>query len=299
MVSYPLILIAGSKRQKIQLKNAICEKIQRMERRFLTIVLLTDFGESEYVGIIKGVIRQNAPKADIIDLTHSIMSHEVIEAAWVLYKSYRFFPEQSTFCVVVDPGVGTNRQAIAIKTSNYYFAGPDNGVLWQTATEDGVKEVVLLNTENASPTFHGRDVFAPVAARLDSGTANLLSLGTPTQLQQKLELNPSAPNSGMVVRIDQFGNIVTNLPKPATLESLDLQLRQKIKPFKIDFFRTFADGPSNKPFAIIGSAETIEIVLRNGRAVDIFGAKPGESVELRPTVTVDRKEGGNSSCSNS
>lgn len=256
-----------------------------MERRFLTIVLLTDFGESEYVGIMKGVIRQNAPKADVIDLTHSIMSHEIIEAAWVLYKSYRFFPGQSTFCVVVDPGVGTSRQAIAIKANNYYFVGPDNGVLWQTATEDGVKEVVLLNTQNSSPTFHGRDVFAPVAARLDSGISNLLMLGTPTELQQKLELKPSAPNRGMVVRIDHFGNIITNLPKPAASESFELQLRQMANPIKIDFFRIFADGPSNKPFAIIGSAETIEIVLRNGRAVDIFGVKAGESVELLPIHT--------------
>ncbi|MHA2499282.1 MAG: SAM hydrolase/SAM-dependent halogenase family protein [Candidatus Hodarchaeales archaeon] len=253
-----------------------------MERRFLTIVLLTDFGESEYVGIMKGVIRQNAPRGDIIDLTHSIMSHEIIEAAWVLYKSYRFFPDQSTFCVVVDPGVGTSRQAVVIRTRKYYFVGPDNGVLWQSATEDGVKEVVLLNTENTSPTFHGRDVFAPVAACLDAGIAHLPSLGKATELQQKLELNPLTPNSGMVVRIDQFGNIITNLPKPAVLENLELQLRQMAKSIKIDFFRTFAEGPSNKPFAIIGSAETVEIVLRNGRAADILGIRPGESVELRP-----------------
>lgn len=263
-----------------------------MERRFLTIVLLTDFCESEYVGIMKGVIRQNAPRADIIDLTHSIMSHEIIEAAWVLYKSYRFFPEQTTFCVVVDPGVGTNRQAIAIKTSRYFFVGPDNGVLWQAAKDDGVREVVLLDTENASPTFHGRDVFAPVAARLDAGTAHLSSLGTATELQQKLELNPSAPNNGMVVRVDQFGNIITNLPNPVANENLELHLGDMTEPIKIHFFRTFADGPSNQPFAIIGSAETVEIVLRNGRAADIFGARPGEPVELRSTVTVDRKECG-------
>jgi S-adenosylmethionine hydrolase len=246
----------------------------------MSIVLLTDFGESEYVGIMKGIVRIYAPKADIIDLTHSITPYDILEAAWILYKSYSFFPEGSVFCVVVDPGVGTERQAIVIKTKKYQFIGPDNGVLWQAAVDDGIEGVVALDTENASPTFHGRDVFAPAAAKLVAKSHDLFSLGTPTELQQRFDLVPSTPNKGMVVRIDNFGNIITNLPKPITSATLKIRFGEMKETSKVKFCQTFAKGPFSQPFAIIGSSGTIEIVLRNGRAVDLFDIQAGTAVEL-------------------
>ncbi|MFX0116679.1 MAG: S-adenosyl-l-methionine hydroxide adenosyltransferase family protein [Candidatus Hodarchaeota archaeon] len=246
----------------------------------MSIALLTDFGESEYIGIMKGVIRKIAPKADIIDLTHSITSHKIIEAAWVLYKSYRFFPKGTIFCVVVDPGVGTERQAIVIETKKYKFIGPDNGVLWQAAVDDGIEGVVALNTENASPTFHGRDVFAPAAAKLIAKSQDPLSLGMPTKLQQRLDLVPLTPNRGVVVRIDNFGNIITNLPKPITSATLEIRFGKIKETHKMKFCQTFAKGPFNQPFAIIGSSETIEIALRNGRAANLFDVQAGTAVEL-------------------
>ncbi|MHA2232761.1 MAG: SAM hydrolase/SAM-dependent halogenase family protein [Candidatus Hodarchaeales archaeon] len=247
----------------------------------MNIVLLTDFGQSEYVGIMKGVIRCHNKTANIIDLTHSITSHKIIEAAWILFKSYRFFPKKSTFCVVVDPGVGTGRKAVAIKTKNYQFVGPDNGVLWQAATENGIEEVVLLSTEKAeSTTFHGRDVFAPAAACISTGLSSLSSLGPPFELKQRLELAPSVSGKGMVVRIDHFGNIITNLPYLPTSKVLHVRFSETNKPVEMTVCRTFADGPSNKPIIIVGSAGTLEIAVKNARAIDQFGVQVGEEVEL-------------------
>lgn len=247
----------------------------------MNIVLLTDFGQSEYVGIMKGVIRCYNETANIIDLTHSISSHEIIEAAWILFKSYRFFPQSSTFCVVVDPGVGTRRQAVAIKTKNYQFVGPDNGVLWQAATENGIEEVALLSTEKAmSTTFHGRDIFAPAAARISTGLSSLSALGPPVELKQQLKLAPSISGRGMVVRIDHFGNIITNLPYLTTSKVLNVRLGETNDPIKMMVCRTFADGSPNKPIIIAGSAGTLEIVVNKGRAADRFGVQVGEKAEL-------------------
>lgn len=245
----------------------------------MTIVLLTDFGNSEYVGIMKGVIR-SFTQVDIIDLTHSITSHNIIEAAWVLYKSYRFFPDNTTFCVVVDPCVGTQRQAIAVKTKNYCFVGPDNGVLWPAAVDDSIEEAVVLNTEGASPTFHGRDVFAPTAAHLETERDILSSLGQPTKTMEELVLTPVVPEQGMIVRIDHFGNVITNLPKPRSSGHFEIRIGSEKQLRRMKLFRTFADGPSDQPFIVLGSAETLEIVLRNDRAADLFSVNVGDTVEL-------------------
>jgi S-adenosylmethionine hydrolase len=129
------------------------------------IVLLTDFGLSEYVGVMKAVIYKISPVIKIIDLCHSISPQNLIEASWILSNNYRYFPEGSVFCCVVDPGVGTVRKAIAVKTEKYYFVGPDNGLFWETLKQQKIMEIrVLYVPENASHTFHGRDVFAVAAA---------------------------------------------------------------------------------------------------------------------------------------
>jgi S-adenosylmethionine hydrolase len=104
------------------------------------IVLLTDFGHSEYVGVMKGVIYSIAADAKIVDLCHSISPQSIIEASWVLKNDYKYFPQGSIFCCVVDPGVGTQRRAIAVRTENYYFVGPDNGLFWETVSEQKVLE---------------------------------------------------------------------------------------------------------------------------------------------------------------
>ena len=121
------------------------------------IVLLTDFGQSEYVGVMKGVIYSNAGDAKIIDLCHDISAQSIIEASWLLKNNYKYFPKGSVFCCVVDPGVGTDRKAIAVKTEDYYFIAPDNGLLWETIKKRRVIEIRQIPIpENASRTFHGR-----------------------------------------------------------------------------------------------------------------------------------------------
>ena len=143
------------------------------------IALLTDFGDSEYVGVMKGVIHSINPDAKIIDLCHSIMPQSIVEASWVLLNNFRYFPSGTVFCCVVDPGVGTNRKAIAVKTEKYCFVAPDNGLIYEALGKNR-KSIIEINVQkNASKTFHGRDVFAAAAANIDMGgfsARNLSSL---------------------------------------------------------------------------------------------------------------------------
>ena len=184
------------------------------------IVLLTDFGASEYVGVMKGVILGLAPGAEIIDLCHSISAQSVIEGAWVLKNSYKYFPKGAIFCCVVDPGVGTERRAIAVKTKEYYFVGPDNGLLWEAVAGQKVLEIRELSIPaDASPsspigyaaasrTFHGRDVFAKAAEQIERGL--FVKLGKIIKDMRILEICKKG-REGTVVRVDVFGNVVTNL----------------------------------------------------------------------------------------
>ena len=174
------------------------------------IALLTDFGNSEYVGVLKGVIYSVCRNAKVIDLTHDISPHNIKEAAWVIYSSYKYFPRKTIFLCVVDPGVGTKRQCIAIKTKNYFFVGPDNGIMHKTAVEDGVLSTIRLPVRNASMTFHGRDVFARATSMLEKGVT-ISKLGQETNLKTKLDFYLKG-RQGETVKIDKFGNIITNLP---------------------------------------------------------------------------------------
>ncbi|MHC4867313.1 MAG: SAM hydrolase/SAM-dependent halogenase family protein, partial [Planctomycetota bacterium] len=171
------------------------------------IVLLTDFGQSEYVGVMKGVIYSIAPEARIVDLCHSIGPQDIIEASWVLKNNYKYFPEGATFCCVVDPGVGTQRKALAVKTEKYFFVGPDNGLFWETLREQEIIEIREIPVPaEASRTFHGRDVFAKPAAEIDLGRFE--TIGERIEQIEKLELYKKGAQ-GIIVRVDRFGNIIT------------------------------------------------------------------------------------------
>ena len=150
------------------------------------IVLLTDFGQSEYVGVMKGVIYGIACDLKIVDLCHSIVVQNIIEASWLLKNNYKYFPKGAVFCCVVDPGVGTERKAIGIKTESYYFVGPDNGLLWETV--NGEKKIDIRRIAippDASMTFHGRDVFAKAAANIELGKFEII--GEKIKQIEKLE----------------------------------------------------------------------------------------------------------------
>jgi len=241
------------------------------------IVLLTDFGESEYVGVMKGVILSIDSDARIVDLTHSISPQSVREAAWVLLKSYKYFPRQSIFVCVVDPGVGTGRDAVLVETPEYVFIGPDNGLFSPTVREESVRQVYSIGLGPAvSKTFHGRDVFAVAAGQYHSGIA-AKDIGFPKEsLDVPLSFHLKG-RTGEVVRVDGFGNIVTNIP-PKDSESLRVtcsstQLRMPV-------VETYAEGPAAGLFLVVGSYGTLEIASQNKRATDHLSVSVGETISI-------------------
>ncbi|MHA1902713.1 MAG: SAM hydrolase/SAM-dependent halogenase family protein [Candidatus Thorarchaeota archaeon] len=243
------------------------------------IVLMTDFGESEYVGIMKGVIHSIAPAVKVVDLTHSITPQSIREGAWVLFNSYHFFPEGSIFVCVVDPGVGTDRDAVVVKTENYTFVGPDNGLMYPAAKQDSIVEISsIIIDESASATFHGRDVFAKTAAQLFLGEGQKLLGGFKPTLSASLEFYLDG-NSGEIVRIDHFGNIITNIPYNDVTK---LQLESKYLKWNLIWSPTYDQGPDDQLFAITSSYGTFEIAMKNGRAIDELTMKVGDRISLIP-----------------
>ncbi len=237
------------------------------------IVLMTDFGLSEYVGVMKAVIYKISPDIKIVDLCHSISPQDIIEASWILSNNYRYFPEGSVFCCIVDPGVGTARKAIAVRTDKYYFVGPDNGLFWETLKQQEIMEIRVLNVpENASQTFHGRDVFAAAAANIDLGYFD--TVGGKTEDVEKMELFRNE-SGGIIVRIDTFGNIVTNVPNRQK-EKYVVEIDQRR--LEMNFYPNYASAKDNKLFLIEGSNSTLEISLKNAAANDKLHVKTGQMV---------------------
>jgi len=239
------------------------------------IILLTDFGQSEYVGVMKAVIYSINKDAKIVDLCHDISPQKTIEASWVLKNNYKYFPEGATFCCVVDPGVGTERKALAVKTTGYYFVAPDNGLLWETLKEQriiDIREVPI--PPDASSTFHGRDVFAKAAANIALGHFD--TSGPKTEEMERLEIYREA-RVGTVVRIDRFGNIITNLPKEdKTTYSVKIEDRS----YKMSFYPNYNAAQDNELFLLEGSCNTLEISLKNGSANDRLQVQTGIKIEI-------------------
>ena len=239
------------------------------------IVLLTDFGQSEYVGVMKAVIYRIDGEAEIVDLCHEIGPQSVIEASWILKNSYKYFPAGAIFCCVVDPGVGTARNALAVRTAEYYFTGPDNGLLWETLREQEIVETrVIPIPENASRTFHGRDVFARAAAEITLGRFE--QLGPTTERIEVLELYRKA-REGIAVRIDRFGNTITNLPDDGKSE---YSVKAGEQQWEMNAYRTYSEAPDNELFLIEGSCNTLEISLKNGDANAGLRLKTGQHIEI-------------------
>lgn len=246
-----------------------------MQGQLRMIVLLTDFGQSEYVGVMKGVIYSIHRQGQIVDLCHDITSQNLIEASWVLKNGYSYFPQSTTFCCVVDPGVGTERKALAIKTQHYYFVAPDNGLLSETLKEQKVMSVRQIPVpQSASRTFHGRDVFAKAAARIEMGRFD--ELGPETRKMKELELYQNGPE-GLVVRIDKFGNIVTNIPRQ---HKNKYTVQTGPKAYPMAFHATYDKARDNELFLIEGSNNTLEISLKNGAANDLLNLSSGVQIRI-------------------
>lgn len=255
------------------------------------VTLTTDFGIADwFVGTMKGVILGIAPRAKVVDISHEIPSGDIRAGAFALAASYRFFPRKAIHVAVVDPGVGSRRTAIAVQTSDYFFIGPDNGVLSLALAKERIKSIHRLTNEKfllqpVSQTFHGRDVFAPVAAHLSEGVA-IRKFG----LEQKYftRLDWSGPRQsrgtiqGEVVYIDRFGNAITNIGSVvlAQLKQSSVAIFVKHKrlcPVK-DFYQAV---PISKAVGVIGSSGFLEIAVNGGSAAQKFGLKIGDAVEVR------------------
>ena len=274
------------------------------------IVLLTDFGLSDaYVGMMRGVIHAINPAASVIDLTHGIGPQNISHAAAVLADSCRYFPSGSIFVAVVDPGVGTERAAILLETADGRFVAPDNGLLTLVCRQyeptfgdtdtagpatvpDGCRAWRLTNPDYwrrpVSSTFHGRDVFAPVAAHLSLGAASDL-LGEPASAMTALPLPVPRPDGntmrGHVIYADAFGNLITDLTADvldaAGISSGDPDVTVAIGGHTIKgLSRTFHDLPGSGLRALIGSHNRLEIAVVDGSAAAALGLGSGTAVMI-------------------
>ena len=263
------------------------------------LTLTTDFGlDDAYVAAMKGVILSLAPESRIVDVSHGVAPQDVMGAAFVLREAVPFFPPGTVHLAVVDPGVGTERRAIAARIGGQTFVGPDNGLFSllldpePDTGEVGEPEAVVVldrpalwRTPKPSRTFHGRDIFAPVAAHLAAGRA-LTDVGTPTDTLKRLHwVQPLADAQGLrgwVVHIDRFGNAVTNLP--GTL----LDSRRGAGEFKCyvgsailgHLHGTYAEVEEGEPVALVGSSGHLEIAVHGGNAAELLTIQKGSAVNV-------------------
>ena len=257
------------------------------------IALLTDFGNADvYGGLLKAVIYSVCPAAAIIDLCHGIEPQNVLHGAAVLESSYEYFPEGTVFVCVVDPGVGTPRKILAVKSRDYYFIGPDNGLLAPVIKrERGAKVRLLENRKFFRPgpfssTFHGRDIMAPVAAHLaKSGGVRFSQLGPLAKNFHRLEIPRPVKMrrfiEGLVLYFDHYGNAVTNIRKEDMLEDFWKGRQVQVKRKNIGFIRSHYAGDKNKPLALFNSFSRLEIAWPAGSAKDRMGLAIGDKVRIR------------------
>lgn len=245
------------------------------------ITLLTDFGTSDgYVAEVKGVLFSLAPQARILDLAHDLAPQDIMAARLAVARYWRRFPPGTVHMVVVDPGVGTERAALAVTSEGRMLVGPDNGVLSPALFSLDAEVVRLDVPADAAPTFHGRDVFAPAAAALAGGT-DLAALGEP--FTGALRLRTPSPRHqsdrsvlGEVLTVDRFGNIITNLRPAGGGGSVELG------GLRVELARSYGHVPRASMLALIGSSGFVEIALREGNAARELGAARGMPVLWRP-----------------
>ncbi|MCL5991781.1 MAG: SAM-dependent chlorinase/fluorinase [Bacteroidetes bacterium] len=263
------------------------------------IVLLSDFGESDiYSGVVKGVISSICSNAHIIDLTHNILPQNIKQAAFLLKNTLQYFAPGTIFVCIVDPGVGSERKSIILKTSDKYFIAPDNGLLSYIISDDEYEIYELSNSElflkNISCTFHGRDVFAPVAAKLANGV-DIKKSGNQIKLKDIVTIPPPLFQKeaihtwlGEVIYYDSFGNIITSLEAKEIDAAFDNIQDDKIITegwrFEIanhiikGLKKTYSCAKAGELLAYIGSFGYIEFGIRNGNAAQTLNIKSGDKI---------------------
>ena len=265
-------------------------KLKEMSSPIIT--LTTDYGTNDHlVGVLKGVILRILPNATIVDINHHVVPFDVLDCALSIAAAYRYFPPRTVHAVIVDPGVGTERRPILVSAEQQYFVAPDNGVLSLIYEREAAASVRHITSEHyflnpVSQTFHGRDVFAPVAAWL-AKTYQTEAFGEEITDFARFSLpRPKAAGSvlkGVVLRADSFGNLLTNF----TAEDLPQAVRAggkiqlQVGGKRVEkLARTFAQGPAGEPVAIVGSSGFLEIAVNKGQAARVLGVNRGAEVTL-------------------
>jgi len=254
------------------------------QRRVIT--LITDYGEKgPFAGALKGAILNINPDAQVVDITHSVSSGDILEAGFILSCAYRYYPVGTIHVVVVDPKVGSYRLALLISTENHYFLAPDNGVLSYIFAREEIYNAVSLTEDHfflkpTSHTFHGRDIFAPVAAHISLGVP-LNELGQPIASVNVFPLpRPQTDAGGSLVghilHIDHFGNLITDITSedlPSGGYSIQVAGHQ---------IGSLSDSYEQRHelLALIGSSGRLEIALKGGHAARLLGSKLGDELQI-------------------
>ncbi|MEW6671401.1 MAG: SAM-dependent chlorinase/fluorinase [Thermodesulfobacteriota bacterium] len=259
------------------------------------ISMLTDFGlEDEYVGVMKGVILSIDPAAVIVDITHRVEPQDILQAAFLIKSSFRFFPKKTVHVIVVDPGVGDDRAILACEKDHHIFIAPDNGVLTLLLDEGDVGRVVRIENSDyflnpVSQTFHGRDIFAPVAAYLSRGTP-MEELGPgifPNEVKRlpipKATVAETGTIVGNVVAIDRFGNLITNidlklLPQYGISEKKAVVAIGGV--ILTGIMPSYTSVKTGFPLVIAGSRGCLEIAVNKGSAQALLHAAIGDTVRI-------------------
>lgn len=256
------------------------------------ISLTTDFGlRDPYVAEMKAVILGLSPESKIIDISHEIERFNVAMGSYTLASASPYFPKGTIHVVVIDPGVGTLREAILIRTRSGYYVGPDNGVLFQAAENQGIKNIYRIENpkfmlSRISKTFHGRDIFAPAAAYLAKGIpAEKFGPETTDIVKPEFAKVIKINNEmiGAVLHIDRFGNIITNFTE-RKLRSMGIERKVKIRlrdtDLELQLCEAYGEADSQQPHAIIGSHNFLEISINQGDAAKKFQSKIGDKIAL-------------------
>ncbi len=257
------------------------------------ITILTDFGQLDaYVAAMKGTILECAPNAKIIDISHDVTRYDIVQAAFILLNSSKYFPINSIHLVVVDPGVGTDRRRIIVQGNRSYYIGPDNGVLSLAVQEEGIRKIVHITDKkymrsSVTATFEGRDIFAPVAAHRALGVP-IESFGK--KLDKMIQLSIPQPHisnhhiSGEIIHTDGFGNIITNI---AFFQIQDLiMIGHKYQVTINQITRTMKHMKSygyvslGEPIIITGSSNYLEVSINRGSAQKLFNAVTGDPIAI-------------------
>lgn len=257
----------------------------------MPIALLSDFGlRDSYVGAMKGVLARLAPSATLIDLTHEIAPFDIVEGGLKLFQAYSQFPRKTVFVAVVDPGVGGSRRAILVETEDYYFVGPDNGLLSMALADQKIRRIVELKNDAyflkpTSSTFHGRDIFAPVAAQLSQGLDPQAFGPELSAYQRHPAFVPELSQReirGQILGFDRFGSAISNLHRHfLARHHQSPELRVEVAGVTLEGLKShYSEAPPGRPFLIFGSSQLLEISLNQGSAQAALQLSRGESLRI-------------------